>query len=551
VTIGPTGGIAHPPPLPHKHPNLALVIHGTTPGSSTPFSDGADIPHLADAIKARLAKENDGNWDVVFYNWSEPSYDLNSRHYPQTVARNAVIVGDRLVDDIKSDPPYQKVLAIGHSSGAWMASEIGQGLQNTPNGPTVNAVYLDPFVPEAVMPVLGKNDPDDDNYPQTRLGSVSLASENYYEKEWRLWRGVTGIGIPLTYAVNYDVTPIRTCAGDPRPGVGEAHGWPIRFYQFTTDDDRWNYGYQHAFKIQGPLGNDTPLNCDNVPPPVQLPVQMQSLSLGTFGRSVIENDLPDDIWRIMPQSIDESIFDAVDASSTEEAEAQVDAVAQSRAQTATPNANLPGQPATVPGTEFAIGDLTPVSQTGEGTITSSTNGVKMSAESFLSETFNVVTTNAITLGTLDYSLSNHCSSVVGIWMDGKPMIFIQSAPASELSSFEMFIPSTAVPSGNHSLTISLESLDGTPIAATMNTIGFYFAAQEPLITSQSISNNQFALSWEAGAGLKYRAQYSSDLTSSNWMNLGGLITSPTNAVMSAFDSIATNSQRFYRISLEQ
>jgi hypothetical protein len=57
------------------------------------------------------------------------------------------------------------------------------------------------------------------------------------------------------------------------------------------------------------------------------------------------------------------------------------------------------------------------------------------------------------------------------------------------------------------------------------------------------------LDWSIVPGQTYQLQHNTDLTTTNWVNLGSAVTA-TNASASASDSI-TNSQCFYRIVLVQ
>jgi len=57
-----------------------------------------------------------------------------------------------------------------------------------------------------------------------------------------------------------------------------------------------------------------------------------------------------------------------------------------------------------------------------------------------------------------------------------------------------------------------------------------------------------AFTWSAVAGQAYQLQYNTDLTSSNWINLGDAVMA-TNGTMSASDTIGSDSQRFYRVVL--
>jgi len=47
----------------------------------------------------------------------------------------------------------------------------------------------------------------------------------------------------------------------------------------------------------------------------------------------------------------------------------------------------------------------------------------------------------------------------------------------------------------HNLTVSLQSLDGIPVSATLKEFNFALAVLAPLIPSQSVSNGQFGIRW--------------------------------------------------------
>ena len=69
--------------------------------------------------------------------------------------------------------------------------------------------------------------------------------------------------------------------------------------------------------------------------------------------------------------------------------------------------------------------------------------------------------------------------------------------------------------------------------------------QQPIIHPSVETNGTIFLQWNSVSGQKYQLQYSTNLTSAAWHNLGGTNTA-TNGVMSAFDA-ETNLQRFYRL----
>jgi len=95
---------------------------------------------------------------------------------------------------------------------------------------------------------------------------------------------------------------------------------------------------------------------------------------------------------------------------------------------------------------------------------------------------------------------------------------------------------------------------GTTSAGGANGLGTVFRLSVPLppvITTVSLTNGTVTLSWSAVAGQTYQAQYSDDLTTTNW----SFLTKPavaTSGVMTATDSdgITSSPHRFYRVVLE-
>ena len=59
-----------------------------------------------------------------------------------------------------------------------------------------------------------------------------------------------------------------------------------------------------------------------------------------------------------------------------------------------------------------------------------------------------------------------------------------------------------------------------------------------------------ALTWNALLGRAYQVQVKSDLTQTNWTNLGNRITA-TNTAMTAVDSAGADGQRFFRVQLQE
>ena len=72
----------------------------------------------------------------------------------------------------------------------------------------------------------------------------------------------------------------------------------------------------------------------------------------------------------------------------------------------------------------------------------------------------------------------------------------------------------------------------------------------PLPVFQSVKqvNDRIEFTWSATAGQRLQLQYSSDLVSTNWTNLGNTMTA-TNGTMFGGDTFGPDTKRFYRMIL--
>jgi len=84
------------------------------------------------------------------------------------------------------------------------------------------------------------------------------------------------------------------------------------------------------------------------------------------------------------------------------------------------------------------------------------------------------------------------------------------------------------------------ALSGTPSPAS---------AVWPEFLCATRTNGILTFKWCAAEGEAYQVQYKTNLTQTSWLNLGIPVTA-TNGIMPGSDAL-TNSQRFYRILLEQ
>jgi uncharacterized repeat protein (TIGR03803 family) len=70
----------------------------------------------------------------------------------------------------------------------------------------------------------------------------------------------------------------------------------------------------------------------------------------------------------------------------------------------------------------------------------------------------------------------------------------------------------------------------------------------PAFQAMTLTNCILSLTWSTEAGGRYQLQYNSDLSSSNWINLGSAVTA-AGATLSATDSVTNGPRWFYRVVL--
>ena len=68
----------------------------------------------------------------------------------------------------------------------------------------------------------------------------------------------------------------------------------------------------------------------------------------------------------------------------------------------------------------------------------------------------------------------------------------------------------------------------------------------PVIQSIIPGNGMINITWGATAGANYQMQYKTNLSQTNWINLGGVLTA-TNGAVTGQDPAPTDAQRFYRV----
>ena len=124
------------------------------------------------------------------------------------------------------------------------------------------------------------------------------------------------------------------------------------------------------------------------------------------------------------------------------------------------------------------------------------------------------------------------------WQDNQTNLADGGEISGSTNSALSLAPAGANDTGNYDVVVSNAFGSVTSSIVTLDVV-FVF-------NSATLNGNAITFSWTTTPGVNYQVQYTTDLSSSNWINLGGPITA-TNAVTTNFDVLGTDPQRFYRI----
>ena len=112
-------------------------------------------------------------------------------------------------------------------------------------------------------------------------------------------------------------------------------------------------------------------------------------------------------------------------------------------------------------------------------------------------------------------------------------------------TLNLTVSSSAAPGGR---TIRVINPDGQSItsASALLTI---MSESRPLIQAIDLSGSTVSITWSAIAGTRYRLQYNTDLTSTAWADLPGVVTA-SGSTAAKEDVLSASGQRFYRVRVE-
>ena len=224
-------------PLDSSARKVVILIHGWNPGggaNSDIYQDGAGWQ----ALRGNLVQALSSEWKIVPYHWEQDAdtgtiynfalTDLADWGTATTAAAYASVHGSHVADLLNQFPQLRQVHFIAHSAGAWAARSAAELLLIRNPYVTVEITLLDPYIPDAVSPLL---------FPATGMSTQRLSDaktmvgndririlENYYDngfppgtQEVFSWRA-----FDINQVVNWG-----------SPAYYHSHAGPIQFYADT------------------------------------------------------------------------------------------------------------------------------------------------------------------------------------------------------------------------------------------------------------------------------------------------------------------------------
>lgn len=158
---------------------------------------------------------------------------------------------------------------------------------------------------------------------------------------------------------------------------------------------------------------------------------------------------------------------------------------------------------------------------------------------------------------------NGVKAVVSVNSDGTGKWVAQNVPVTPggVASFDMtaYAPNEIQPDGrygNGTLVVAGKNFDGSstsnvlisPTAYAPGATPLIAASLQPFLINIAESNSTFYFTWNTISNQTYQLQYTADLISSNWNDLGMAVTATSNSI-STTDTVGPDTHRFYRVRL--
>ena len=116
--------------------SLVVVTHGFIPITDPPV-----LPSWVVTLANDIGLNSPANWSATWYDWSGDAWGINPE--------NALVIGNikgLLYGQQLSQQHWKKVHLIAHSAGAALIQGIADQLKSSPNPPTIQLTFLDPFI---------------------------------------------------------------------------------------------------------------------------------------------------------------------------------------------------------------------------------------------------------------------------------------------------------------------------------------------------------------------------------------------------------------------
>jgi len=120
-----------------------------------------------------------------------------------------------------------------------------------------------------------------------------------------------------------------------------------------------------------------------------------------------------------------------------------------------------------PSSDYDFAKMKVLAHGGDGSLLSNAEGVKLTTNGNVWETFSFDISHDSNFAGVDYSISTRSNSILAMQIDEKPLQLIRNAPQDDLSTFETFPLRDKLKSGHHNLTVLFESLDKQLLILTL------------------------------------------------------------------------------------